>query len=115
MANEEKKLYRVRPGRQHGAQNQYGPGDTRLLTEREAAPLLDILEPVDGDGEEAAVAESGPAENPPTATEEAVDTMTVNDVIAAVSAGDLDRDQALAAERSGKNRSTLIEALEGMI
>ncbi len=39
--------------------------------------------------------------------------MTVQAVLAAVEAGHLDRRQVIQAERAGRNRSTLIEPLEG--
>lgn len=36
--------YKVRPGKRHGKNKQYGPGDVVELTEREAESLLDKLE-----------------------------------------------------------------------
>ena len=43
---------------------------------------------------------------------EQVRGMTVNDVLGAVRAGTLERDDALAAERAGKGRASLLGALE---
>lgn len=43
---------------------------------------------------------------------EQVSGMTVADALAAVEAGTLDAGQALAAERAGKDRSSLVSALE---
>lgn len=45
MKNKDKKYpYRVKPGRMHGAFNQYGPGSIVELTEDEAGGFLDKLE-----------------------------------------------------------------------
>lgn len=44
----EKLTYRVKPGFRHGRDNEYGPGDTVELTEREASGFLDKLELVEG-------------------------------------------------------------------
>jgi len=50
MKNKDKKYkYRVKPGRMHGAFNQYGPGSIVELTEDEAGGFLDKLELVRDD------------------------------------------------------------------
>jgi hypothetical protein len=56
------KMYRVRPGRRHGAQKQYGPGDiVGPYTDAEAAGFLDKLEPVEAEAVNKAEVKSKPA------------------------------------------------------
>lgn len=51
MADEKQYKYRVKAGYTHGINDQYKAGDVVELTETEAAPFLDKLEPV-GKGQE---------------------------------------------------------------
>lgn len=44
-------LYKVRPGRRHGKDNEYGPGDVVEMTEQEAAGFLDKLDKLEPAGE----------------------------------------------------------------
>ncbi len=52
--------YRVKPGKFHGARNEYKPGDLVELSAAEAMGFLDKLEPV----QETLQAEAAPAEAP---------------------------------------------------
>ncbi|UOQ43357.1 hypothetical protein MUN89_15710 [Halobacillus salinarum] len=56
------------------------------------------------------------SDNPQNHTEEDfnLSDLTVDEVIKAVQEGKLDIDQAIADEMEGKNRSTLLDELEGM-
>ncbi len=51
----------------------------------------------------------------PPVLAETVSAMTVDSVVAAVIAGDMDASDVLEAERQGKNRTSLITKLEAMI
>lgn len=94
-------LYRVKPGYEHGARGQYKAGNVVEHTAIEAAGFLDKLE---------LVQPAAPVA-PPEAPRFVVAEATVAEVIQAVTAGDLPVADALAQERAGRRRKSLLEAL----
>ncbi len=99
------KTYRVKPGKRHGAGNRYGPGELVTLEEAHAAGFLDKLELVEEPvaGEQLTVGGFD------------VVKATVAEVLAAVEAGTLSVADALEAELAGKQRKSLLEALEALL
>ena len=93
--------YRVRDGCTHGARGEHGPGAIVELTEREATGFFDKLTPV--------------PERPVASDLPDLSTYpNVAAVLAAVDSGELDAAAALAAERDGAQRVTLIRQLEAL-
>ncbi len=110
-------LYRVRPGFEHGTRGCYKAGDIVEHTPEEAAGFADKLELVE--------VEPAPTIKQPTdapvevvpVAEQPFDVTgsTVTAVLAAVEADTITAADALAIETAGRNRATLVKALQELI
>lgn len=131
--------YRVRSGCTFGKSRQYGPGSIVQLTEREASGFLDKLElfdPLlvdDSPDPEPELVEIPASETPVVIPEAeviidndepiveadfiplAISSLSVKKVIEAVKEGRLTAEEALASEKAGLERKSLIAKLERMI